>query len=85
MRDMRCTGCDTCVLHALHTLLCAYWACACMWYIGICTLCTTPVYRCIHPVYPYIQPIYPICMVRVYWVGNVEGGLVHVSLVLLCY
>ena len=24
-------------------------------------------------------------MVRVYWVGNVEGGLVHVSLVLLRY
>ena len=43
-------------------------------YTGVYTLCI-----------PYIQPIYPICMVRVYWVGNVEGGLVHVSLVLLCY
>ena len=60
-------------------------------------MCVHVVYRYMHPlyypcipvytpcVYPYIQPIYPICMVRVYWVGNVEGGLVHVSLVLLCY
>ena len=43
-------------------------------YTGVYTLCI-----------PYIQPIYPICMVRMYWVNNVEGDLVHVSLVLLCY
>ena len=45
-------------------------------------LCIPLIYR---PVYACICLCIPICMVRVYWVGNVEGGLVHVSLVLLCY